>query len=617
MTKKNIEIKVDVMRQFELLRRTTFKDPLCFLDEDIQNADRSGAKNVYITCLNGTITIENDGEVLLDPEVLFTMGKSGWSQEVKESENPFGMGFFSNVPASNYIEVFSGNHRVVFDERDGLNIYSEDSEVFYDGFKLVLHNFHIQEVHNWDISNRVELLGKHIHNMDIYYNSSLIEKKSLTQGEGRPFEISIENDGMLTGWLSLTEGSFGDKVKVFYKGRYVASMDDFYYIKGELHVNDKALTLQSPDRKAIIKDEKYTTFKKSIKNYIQKLAENAVLSGTEENVKKYESSIDLYLDNESVRYKIPFLVFDGKAENEMDYLKDIALAINKDKEIKTIGEYEIFLRKQKEDEKDKEMNFTYSFEEKANEMVEVYEQSEEEQGQETYYVPSIHTTKKSKQNTKSENLSVNETGVKGKQIYLSADTKETVFWVKLEEIPEYEKRIELIKAYGIRLIISQNKIQQNILVNACEKNVHHVRYLEQKVTIKSYISNAKLSAKERRANMLLDMISRMYGFEDNVFQIGDVMITKYVEVPSLGIQLEKIEEDINVVANKEEAKIFIDRSLIMNSMLSDHEEVEIEINDYKFILLHLKDLIAEISLLDSKGNREELYEKTVLALAIA
>ena len=44
-----VELKVNVINQLKLLRQSTFKDIYCFLDEDIQNAQRAKATEVRVT----------------------------------------------------------------------------------------------------------------------------------------------------------------------------------------------------------------------------------------------------------------------------------------------------------------------------------------------------------------------------------------------------------------------------------------------------------------------------------------------------------------------------------------------------------------------------------------
>lgn len=628
MNKKEIEIKVDVKRQFQLLRKTAFKDPLCFLDEDIQNADRSGAKEVHVTYDNQTLTIENNGSVLVEPDILFTIGKSGWDEDIQESENPFGMGFFSNLPTSNFIEVYSGHHRVVFDEREEMSIYAEEIDTAYDGFKLILHNFHLDGIYSWDIEERVELLGKHIHHIAIFYNGREIEKKSLTEGDGLPFEYAIHDHTSMTGWLSLTKDFFPNPgIQIFYKGRLVTNLDHLYYVKGELHVTDKTLTLQSPDRKDIIKDEKLRKFKQEIRVIISEMAEMAVLTGDETAIKQHEEGINQYIQASSIRHRMPFTVFSGKTSEDMDFLSDMTLAISKNEQLKTIGEYEVYLRKQEEQEKESEtiQEVAFTFEEDRVVDTSTSHANKDEQEtpasrpiyrEEPAYVSTVHNETHTETVSETTPKSTLESKKSGQKMYVEEDNQEPIFWVKLDELTEYKKRISLIKQYGIRLIVAQNMIQINILEQSSDKHIYHIKQLEEKVTIKSHISNTTLNKREQRASMLLDMVSRMYGFEKNVFQIGDVMVTKLIDVPQLGLSLENIEESINVVANKRKQLIYVDRFLIEESLLNEHTEETLELADYKFLLLHLKHIIEEVNLL-GMPNKEELYEKTLLALAIA
>lgn len=64
-----VEIKVNVINQLKLLRQSTFKDKLSFLDEDIQNAQRAKATEVKVTVdyNKDKVTIENNGKILLIP----------------------------------------------------------------------------------------------------------------------------------------------------------------------------------------------------------------------------------------------------------------------------------------------------------------------------------------------------------------------------------------------------------------------------------------------------------------------------------------------------------------------------------------------------------------------
>ena len=205
-----VELKVNVINQLKLLRKSTFKDIYCFLDEDIQNAQRAKATEVRVTVDRrgeGTVTIENNGNILTKPQALFSIAESDWDEEVRNSENPFGMGFFSNITVSNIINVHSGNTYITFDVEDMIftnntEIKVEEIDEYYDGFKLILRNFDFDTASSYDIQERVEVLGKYIHELDIYYNGELIEEKDLTEGDGSKYQFSVDDENC-KGWIAL------------------------------------------------------------------------------------------------------------------------------------------------------------------------------------------------------------------------------------------------------------------------------------------------------------------------------------------------------------------------------------------------------------------------------
>ena len=285
-----------------MLRQSTFKDIYCFLDEDVQNAQRAGATEVKITVkkYEGTVIIENNGKILSNPQALFSIAESGWDDNVKKSENPFGMGFFSNITVSNLINIHSGHKYITFNIEDMINtnnteIKVEEVEEYYDGFKLILNNFDFDAAYEFKIEERTEILGKYIQELDIYYNEQLIEKKDLTEGDDSKYKFSI-NDSDVKGWIGLGGNYFwGDNINIFYKGRLVTNLEGFPYLKGDLHVNDKTLNLTSPDRKDIIRDDKLDEFKTLIKIYVEEYCDNLIIQGIKD-AKFYSSCFNYYIN---------------------------------------------------------------------------------------------------------------------------------------------------------------------------------------------------------------------------------------------------------------------------------------------------------------------------------
>lgn len=609
-----VEVKVNVINQLKLLRQSTFKDKLSFLDEDVQNAQRAKATKVEISIdySNKKLIIENNGKVLENPQALFSIAESEWDEDVQKSESPFGMGFFSNITVSDYIEVFSGYKHIIFDvghmiQSGETDIKVNDIDDTYEGFKLVLNNFDFDQVSHYSIRERVELLGKYIHELDIYYNGILQPKKDLTEGDGSVFLCQIQNES-LKGWIALNQG-FGKDLKIFYKGRLVTKLDDFYYIKGDLHINDKTLNLTAPDRKDIVKDEKLIEFKKTVRSYIESLCLNSFLRGHQNYIDEHIDSITYYINKNELKKHIKFLVFKGENEDDINYLQGIALVKKNNSDIKTFNDYEVFIRSEAARQTDGNIKFLQASKTKPKPArgVKVVEDTYES----GYYREGYVDKPEIKQN---------ETVERDAEEIITES--EPIFWIGFDEVVEQEKKFNIAKHYGLKIVVSRNKLESSILeMMGYEQDILHISQLSEETSLKAYISNTTLSIKEQRALMLLDMISRMVGYQENIFSIGDLMVTKETSIEVISKTYETIEETAVAVYNPESKRIYIDRSIIDQSKLVNNLEEKLCLEDYKFILMHLKDIVKELQLVDSKETEfkstDKLYEGILTTLAIA
>ena len=166
-----VELKVNVINQLKLLRQSTFKDIYCFLDEDVQNAQRAKATEVRVTVDRwgeGTVTIENNGNILTNPQALFSIAESDWDEEVRNSENPFGMGFFSNITVSNLINVHSGNTYITFDVEDMISTNNTEIKVEEIEEKQIVKN---NKKKLEDLNSRLDRLN------DLYIDGRITKEK--------------------------------------------------------------------------------------------------------------------------------------------------------------------------------------------------------------------------------------------------------------------------------------------------------------------------------------------------------------------------------------------------------------------------------------------------------
>lgn len=595
----NVELKVNVINQLKLLRQSTFKDTLCFLDEDIQNAQRAKATEVKIDVDSyaNVVTIENNGQILSNPQALFSIAESEWDEDVKKSENPFGMGFFSNITVSNLIQIYSGYKLITFDVEKMINtndttIQVEELEENYEGFKLVLNNFDFNTAPSWDIRERVSILGKYIHELDIYYNGNLQEKKDLTQGDESIYQVAIENNENFQGWIALDNNyGWGDNLHIFYKGRLVTNLSGMPYLRGDLHINDKILNLTSPDRKDIIKDDKFKEFKMIIRKYVESLCMDTMLKGEENEINNYTNAISYYINKTQIKNLIKFVTFKSSNENDLKYLKGIALAKSTNKNIDNFKDYELYLQKEASTQ-----NESHFDEISINEEV---SKPEEAKGRIVHTGSSSYT----EGYIEVSEIKDNEITVKEGETILRSD--HPVFYIGFSEVEKYEYKLNVIKHYDLKIIIARNKIEEEIL--KCMKdsdNVLHISEFKEDVIVSGTLSNTTLTIKEQRALMLFDMISRIVGLPHNVFAIGNLMVTKNVKVENLEIDYQVVEPDVVVLRDSTAKKVYIDRSIINKNKLREDLEENLDLNDYKFILSNLSDIVRELSLLEFKKEEE-------------
>lgn len=127
-------------------------------------------------------------------------------------------------------------------------------------------------------------------------------------------------------------------------------------------------------------------------------------------------------------------------------------------------------------------------------------------------------------------------------------------------------------------------------------NVLHISELKEEITVRGYLSNTELSIKESRALMIFDMISRILGFDHNVFSIGDLMVTKSVSVESIGVEEEMVESNIVVLKDELNDKVYVDRSIINKNKLRNDTDTNLDIFDYQFIMANFKEMMKQVAL---------------------
>ena len=97
--------------------------------------------------------------------------------------------------------------------------------------------------------------------------------------------------------------------------------------------------------------------------------------------------------------------------------------------------------------------------------------------------------------------------------------------------------------------------------------------------------------------MIFDMLSRILGFDHNVFAVGDLMVTKSVTVEAINVDEEMIESNVVVLKDSLNDKVYVDRSILNKSKLREDTDEKLDILDYQFIMANFKELMKQISLI--------------------
>lgn len=598
---KKVELKVDVINQLVLYRTATFKDKLAFLDEDVQNAQRAGAKNVWIETDLSTrqIRIKNDGVVLDDPQNLFTMAESGWDEDIKENENPFGLGFFSNISVSPIVEIVSGEYHIIFDvdrvisERNPEAIEINQLDSPQDGFELVLREFDFDQIYPYYIYERVETLGKYAQGVTVYYNGTEIDKADILDEDNDDPDLIRINEPFVKGAVKLQD-IYISKVKLFHRGRFVKDLSCFPGLTGDLHIEDRALNLTAPDRKDIIQDDKLRVFTDLIKAKVREYCMNVINTLDKAKLDSLSRVMEDYIPPEELVGKLPLMILKDKEDYEFIYN---VIRIKKEHYIGSYSDVQYHLRKAKESrvEAPEEIEIDLGL----RPIMETY-RSGGYSGGGGYSAPEpVIDTKEETVYVENEYLIV-EPGIK--------------FWVSLYELERYEKQIDMVRQYRLRLILARNHVESKLLTHLGPSNgIVHISNLDCAIKVRAHIQNAQpINRKEERMIMLLDLVSRLAGLEKNVFVLGDLKVQRILTIEDQGLNEIVEEKDIAVI--KHEEWIFIDRNYIRDKYSRQDLSSKMSIQDYKFILANLDEFSKQLAMIKDE-EPEKIYKKIVEGLA--
>jgi hypothetical protein len=142
---KKAALKVNETRLVKNLR-FAFTNKSTVLSELMQNGRRAGATEIHFDFVESdtpTLTVTDNGRGVEDMQNMLTIAESGWDQETKENEHPFGMGFMSAIFAASHVTIESRGKKMEFDTEHALSFGEVDivTSDFIGGTRITMRNF--------------------------------------------------------------------------------------------------------------------------------------------------------------------------------------------------------------------------------------------------------------------------------------------------------------------------------------------------------------------------------------------------------------------------------------------------------------------------------------------
>lgn len=280
-----MRITINESAFFKKLLTKVFDSPQIFITENIQNAQRSGAKRISIEFLDNrdAIFIDN-GEGCDDFTRLLIHSTSGWDGTSDEHEGANGEGFFANVACYERIRVESNGRWLEICREEILNgnlesaITEGDLIVNVKGFRLycygATHKIDVVDLHSHAMS-----AGKYV-KPNVIVNGKPARKKKTIPPNNSQFAINMRHPDF-TGWIYPRNYSPGPMT--YYQDREVCRHYTSTYVGGEIFIKNGALDPRSPDRKSFIDNHKLSDFRVNLRKYEHKLALKVVREGSDDD----------------------------------------------------------------------------------------------------------------------------------------------------------------------------------------------------------------------------------------------------------------------------------------------------------------------------------------------
>jgi len=260
-----------------------------FVTELMQNARRAGATEIHFRQEGNDLRVIDNGCGISDFSKLLTLCESGWSQDVQESDAPYGVGFLSAIMASSEFTVTSNGktlHAVTDELLAGVPATITHSDESLAGTTITL------KLRNTIDLQRVLDLSARTFPIQVYRNG-MTQSHNLALGTA-PYSIEIPGlgtlvwDGYLGSGSTLGSVSYALQGLPISFGRTANSYDTGYYRNWVVHLDQTKFRGRMPDREAVIWQPEFEGLTDHVKLAQKELLRQCWLESC------LEPSLDLY-----------------------------------------------------------------------------------------------------------------------------------------------------------------------------------------------------------------------------------------------------------------------------------------------------------------------------------
>ncbi len=268
-----------------------------FVNELLQNARRAGASKIVVHSEKNLLRVFDDGCGISDFQKLLTICESGWSADVVEHDQPYGVGFLSAILASKSFVVVSGGKMLTANVDELLagkpaDIYTEFAPTLPDDMTTGVYLDM-----RYSLPHINDVLGPAVRGfpVPVELSTGLQYERPLAEGVGR-YTANLDGIGTLV-WDGVADRSYIPDAQLFLQGlpiylpnqqAGIRNKNDYYgSAHFGLHLDSKLFKGRMPDRDQVIGDD-FSWIIKPVHDAIVQMWEQAL------EACNFEPSYDFY-----------------------------------------------------------------------------------------------------------------------------------------------------------------------------------------------------------------------------------------------------------------------------------------------------------------------------------